>query len=267
MISGDMLRKLQMTELEILLKVDEICRKNNIKYFLVGGTLLGAVRHQGFIPWDDDLDIAMPRADYQKFVEISSKALGSQYHFQCVENDADYWLLFGKVRKNGTVFAESRLKNIQTNKGIFIDVFPLDDGNEPNDLLQKIRIKTARKIQYVMYCRRGVIAGAVSSQIKILAKLSRVMSINKWMRLGQKIVSHKNRNAKYYFNVGSNYNYKKQTILKEKYYPLKELEFEGHRFWVPNDYDFVLKQIFGTNYMELPEKEKRVNHAPEYISF
>ena len=267
MISGDMLRKLQMTELEILLKVDDICRKNNIKYFLVGGTLLGAVRHQGFIPWDDDLDIAMPRADYQKFVEISSKALGSQYHFQCVENDADYWLLFGKVRKNGTVFAESRLKNIQTNKGIFIDVFPLDDGNKPNDFLQKVRIKTARKIQYVMYCRRGVIAGDVPLQIKILTKLSRVMSINKWMRLGQKIVSHKNRNAQYYFNVGSNYNYKKQTILKEKYYPLKELEFEGHRFFVPNDYDFVLKQIFGTNYMELPEKEKRVNHAPEYISF
>lgn len=267
MISGDTLRKLQMTELEILLKVDEICRKNNIKYFLVGGTLLGAVRHKGFIPWDDDLDIAMPREDYNKFVELSNAELGNLYHFQCLENDKDYWLLFGKVRKSGTIFAEERLKNIQTNKGIFIDVFPLDDGNDPDDTLQSIRIKMARKIQYVMYYRRGVFAGDVTLQIKVVSTLSKLLSINSWMKISQKIVARTNINAKYYYNVGSNYYFKKQTILKEKYYPLKEMEFEGHSFFVPNDYDFVLKQIFGPDYMELPAKEKRINHAPEYISF
>ncbi len=267
MISGNMLRRLQMTELEILLKVDDVCRKNNIKYFLVGGTLLGAVRHQGFIPWDDDLDIAMPRADYQKFVSLSNEALGELYHFQCIENDKDYWLLFGKVRKSGTIFAENRLKNIHTNKGIFIDIFPLDDGNEPDNFFQGIKIKMAKKIQDVMYYRRGVIAGDVSLQIKLLSNFSKIVSINKWMMIGQKIVSGRRKKSQYYFNVGSNYDYKKQTILKEKYYPLKEMRFEGHDFFVPNDYDFVLKQIFGSNYMKLPEESKRVNHAPKYISF
>ena len=105
------LRKLQLTELDILIEIDKICKENNIQYFLIGGTLLGAVRHKGFIPWDDDIDVGMIRSDYEKFIDLclNKNVLGEKYFLHCNESDENYFIPFVKVKKNNTTFAEENI--------------------------------------------------------------------------------------------------------------------------------------------------------------
>ncbi len=100
--SYNMLRQVQLTQLEILIETNKICRNHNIKYFIICGTLLGAVRHKGFIPWDDDLDIAMHRKDYDYFLKIANKELNEKYFCQSVYSEPDYYLPYAKIRKNKT---------------------------------------------------------------------------------------------------------------------------------------------------------------------
>ena len=119
------LRKVQLVQLDIAKEVDRICKKHNIKYFLVGGTLIGAVRHKGFIPWDDDLDIGMLRSDYDKFFEIAQKELYKKYEIVDWKIDPYYPHPMAKVVKKGTIYRESKRRD-NGNHGIWIDIFPYD---------------------------------------------------------------------------------------------------------------------------------------------
>ena len=105
-VGGFDIKLLQNKMLGILLEIDRICRENNIRYLLDGGSMLGAVRHHGFIPWDDDADVMMPRDDYDRFIEIAPRALGKKYVFQCIENTREYPYNFGKVFDTSTEFYE-----------------------------------------------------------------------------------------------------------------------------------------------------------------
>lgn len=116
--------------LEILTIIIELCNKNDIKFSIVGGTALGAVRHEGFIPWDDDLDIAMSRKDYIRFKEICKTQLSSKYTFQDYHTEPEFTMCFGKVRDNTTTFIEEYTKHLNINKGIFVDIFPMDIVHE-----------------------------------------------------------------------------------------------------------------------------------------
>lgn len=118
------LRELQLVELEILDEFDRICKENNLTYFLSSGTLLGAVRHKGFIPWDDDIDVCMPIKDYRRLCRIAPAALKKDYFFQNYQTDQCYWA-FAKVRKNNTTCIESGWENKKIHQGVWIDVFPL----------------------------------------------------------------------------------------------------------------------------------------------
>ncbi|MEA4950693.1 MAG: LicD family protein, partial [Petrimonas sp.] len=120
------LRKLQQTQLEIFKIIDSICRKHRISYSLYGGTLLGAVRHHGFIPWDDDLDIAMTRANFNQFREAWIEEKIDGYFFQEYENDPGFTRTFSKVRKGGTVFLGHDEVGKNYHHGIFVDIFPFD---------------------------------------------------------------------------------------------------------------------------------------------
>ena len=121
---------LQRTLLEILEDIDSVCKRENIQYYLIAGTLLGAVRDKGFIPWDDDLDIAMPREDYDRFVENAAQWLGDKYYFQNYISDKKYFIPFSKVRLNGSVFKEKALANLDIHHGVYVDVFPIDSVSE-----------------------------------------------------------------------------------------------------------------------------------------
>ncbi len=121
------LNKLHETLIELLDEFVRICKKHNLKYTLVAGTVLGAVRHSGFIPWDDDIDVGMLRPDYEKFLEVAPKELKDKYILDCFEQNKDYHLSFAKIKKNGTIFDEEAAHHMNNHKGIFLDVFPLDN--------------------------------------------------------------------------------------------------------------------------------------------
>ena len=131
----EILDKLHITHIKILDEIVRICDENKLNYFLIGGTLLGAVRHKGFIPWDDDLDIAMPRKDYDKFLNIAKKQINNNYILEYNKTNRKYWLPFAKVRLKNTLYVENTIKNYETNKEIWVDIFPIDNVKKDLSLL------------------------------------------------------------------------------------------------------------------------------------
>ncbi|HFU4234888.1 TPA: phosphorylcholine transferase LicD [Streptococcus suis] len=261
------LEKLQQVETDILNVIVKICEDNNIDYFLVGGTLLGAIRHKGFIPWDDDLDIAMPRKDYDRFVDICLKKLPKEYFIHCKYTDDNYWLPFIKIRKKGTVFEERPMVNIETHKGIFVDVFPLDNANKQKSSLQFFQAYLSKKISGLIMHKRGLDIGQLKLINSLVLKITKSISIRRLSDIRDKIMTlNKNEKSEYYINIGSNYNFTKQTIPKNKYFPLTLVEFEGNNYKAPKDWDYVLKRIYG-DYMKLPPEDKRVTHNPVRLKF
>lgn len=126
-LSDQTIEKLKDIELDILKCFISICEKNNLRYFLIGGTLLGSVRHKGFIPWDDDIDVGMPRKDYELFIERARHHLPDYYFVQTFSTDPSYPNNFMKIRDSRTTFLETAVKHLRMNHGVFIDVFLLDE--------------------------------------------------------------------------------------------------------------------------------------------
>ena len=153
-MSNSILREVQLIQLNMLLKVDEICRLNNIRYYLIGGSALGAVRHKGFIPWDDDVDIGMFRRDYDQFLDIADKFLDNKYFLQTNRTDPDYHGPYAKLRANNTTYIEkvSRSLGAKIHQGIFIDIFPLDNVPDKK-LLLKLQLTLMRFLLSVAFAR------------------------------------------------------------------------------------------------------------------
>lgn len=120
------LQQLHSALYEILAEVDRVCRKHDIRYFIIGGTAIGAHFWQGIIPWDDDIDIGMTRDNYERFIQIAQSELGNKYFLQTPDTDPHVPFFFAKVRKNNTVFSESQFMKIDMHQGIFVDIFPFD---------------------------------------------------------------------------------------------------------------------------------------------
>ena len=147
------LKEVQQKELQILLEVDRICKRNGLTYYLIGGSALGAVRHGGFIPWDDDIDIAMPRDDYRKFLKLCSRELPAEYFLQTYTSQPDFPYPFAKVNLNNTTFIENRLHKLNIHHGIFIDVFPLD-GVPHRKMWQALEAKLVKFLRWAIIIRR-----------------------------------------------------------------------------------------------------------------
>lgn len=122
----DELARLHTELYDILGETIRVCEQNNLRYFLIGGTAIGALYDNGILPWDDDIDIGMPRKDYEQFLKLAPTCLKSQYFLSCVETDPKTPYYFAKVRKNGTLFKEETFSEIKMHQGIFIDIFPFD---------------------------------------------------------------------------------------------------------------------------------------------
>lgn len=263
------LRKLQLEELAMLNIIDSICRQNSIKYCLVGGTLLGAVRHQGFIPWDDDLDVAMPRSDYEKFIEVCKTLLPEEYYIHSIDSDSKYWLPFIKIRKYNTVFEENNIAGLGCRSGIYLDIFPLDDANAVDTMAKRIITKIIKELSSLFLYKIGYYQ---KHKCKLLRRVGYAMLSVFSMRFLQKfqvcLMKHYNSDSsEYYINYGSNYNPIKQTMPKKVYEPFKQVMFEGKYYSAPNDTDCFLKRLYGNNYMELPPVEKRITHNPVRLVF
>ena len=262
------LDRLHKTQVDILIAVDRVCNKHNIEYFIIGGTLLGAVRHKGFIPWDDDLDIVMPRDDYEKFLHVRNELPDSMF-LHCMEDDENYPMPMPKIKLKNTVFEEANAVNVSTYKGIYIDIFPMDNAEKESCLFQTIQAKIQGAIGASRAAKLGLYDSMGFSTLnKCFYMLLRLLS-NKSLYKLQKFIQtlDKNPQSKYFVNFASGYGFRKQTIPKNVYFPARMLEFEGHLFKAPNDYEFYLRRIYGNDYMSLPPEEKRITHNPLRLSF
>lgn len=245
---GTTLRKAQLRMLDILIEVDKICKRHNIPYWLEGGTLLGAVRHGGFIPWDDDLDISVLRKDMRKLKKALIAELPSQFIYQDRWTDFNYPLPISKVRDVRSILKEERTFKIQ-NKGIFIDIIPYE--NIPNFLIKK-------KIDYPYgHCIRAIHGDYKSKSDLILSFLCYLPSLI--FVFGTRLLNLCFHNK----TMGHIYGWKSYNLVHTKdIFPLSCAQFEGQTFSVPSSSDRYLTSLFG-DYMQIPPEDKREVHALE----
>lgn len=273
-IDGKEFRRMQLLQMDMLDELDRVCRVNDINYVMFAGTLLGAVRHKGYIPWDDDADIGMLREDYERFKKVSSQLNPDVCFFQDHTTDPYYRWGYGKLRRTGTVFIREGQEHIKCKTGVFIDIFPLDDipQSTVGQMLQ----------DFVCFCLRKITWSEV-------AKVSKHGLPKLWWILLSKIpISWVYNRLKHYENKSRNdsENYVRVLMFPSlgKYYrkaPLKlrygfpkkwiteraEYEFEGRFLYGTKDYDGILSTIYG-DYMKLPPENERNPHAPvSYYSF
>ena len=257
------LNKLHKVHQEILDEFDRICKKNNLTYFLLGGTYIGALRHSGFIPWDDDVDVGMPRTDYEKFIELS-KEIDSKYYLDCFETNPNYFFPFAKLKKNNTIFDEEVTHHLDNHKGIYIDIFPLDNVNEKNSSL-RMHAVIAKAITDTMLCKNKV--KKIKDALHPVISFCFLMFPKKYlMKKQKKIVMYcKDDNSKYMCDIAFGYGVWKELIERCHVIPTREILFSGKKYSCMHD-DTFLKNIYG-DYMEIPPIEKRKSHKPLKIDF
>ena len=262
------LKKLHVVEIDILKEIDRICKKYNIKYFLCGGSLLGSIRHEGFIPWDDDIDIGMIREDYEKFKTAFIKEKESEYFLHTYDSDKNYWLPFMKVRKNNTTVDEQFISHLNTHKGIFVDIFPFDkvpDNGFSKSL--KFRAFLIKLIVEAIFVKQGVYS-CKDSRRPLFTKIMTIFKVSTLFKMQNKLMmAYEKKDVNHLICYVGTYNTEKEYIKKSDIFPLREEGlFEGQKYPIPNNYDVYLKNLYN-DYMKLPPKEKRRNHNPVAIDF
>lgn len=252
---GTVLRKVQLRQVEILVEIDKICRKHNIQYWIEYGTLLGAVRHGGFIPWDDDIDISIPTPDLQRFIDIASNELPDWLFLQTKETDPSFYGEQIRVRDKNTLYImphDDFSKDYQ--KGIFIDIFEIQTCHGINPKLLKRFCRWYRKITGFNKIRQlPTLKNAIATITFPLIKPS-LDILWFFLNLGKK--------DRITYKKEMNYGY---SYTKDIVFPLKDISFEGHVFVGPADPDRYLTVIYG-DYMKIPPKEKRAFHMA-YVIF
>lgn len=259
------LRKLQLTQLEILKEVHNLCQKNNIVYYLVAGTLLGSVRHNGFIPWDVDIDVAMMRDDYEKFASICKTQLNHKFLYLDYKNQKHYYSPHAKICiKNTKIVYKNRSYNLNLeNKCVYIDIFPLDNVpiNYGKQKKQKRQLNIIKKIKYYkkgLLFRKNLIYKICKFLLKCVFCIVPLTLLNK---IEDKTMKKYNRQkSTKVTNMASAYDYFKELMDKNIYGKPALAEFEGQLFYVPNKSIEYLKQIYG-DYMLLPPENKRYARA------
>lgn len=260
------LKELSLTEIqqgsfEILKKIKEIFDENGWKYYLAYGTLLGAIRHKGFIPWDDDIDIWVPRDDYEKFIDYCQKNPDKLYPFELFHYRTNPKYIYLIARVSDPRYVIEYYNSKEYGLGLFVDVYPLDGVDENNTFYMKKMYKLFRKINIAGKVKYTPSNNILKSIIKFFYfKYLHLLDLNKILIKSDRLVqkySYNNSNTINCtsWNIGFNYN------LKKSYFESGECfkEFNGEMFRVPIEYDKCLKAMYG-NYMELPPKEQRVAH-------
>ena len=256
-LSNNDLRQAQKIMLYMMKRIHDVCVKHNIKYSLDAGTLLGAVRHNGFIPWDDDADIRMSREDYEKFSRIVQEELGDEFFWQTRHTDPYFFKEYGKLRLNGTLWDTLFWQNIEIKShGIFVDVFPYDS------MPQK---RTLRKIlSCFRFCwitiANGILYNAFSPKFfrRFITKVA-ICFVSRKMLYGiyNRFVKNLSKNGKKSNLLSSiAMDTERNVCRREIFENLVLHKFEDTELYIHADYDEVLKGMYG-NYMQLPPEDKR----------
>ncbi len=261
-LSQEQLCRLKSIELDVLSEVDRVCRLHKIQYSLVAGTLLGAVRHEGFIPWDDDVDIIMRRSEYERFQREALKELDEKYYFVDYHTKG-YGHLFAKIMVKNTVMKEYCLKKNSAPNGIFIDVFIYD--NSPDDVrLKERQFKRCRRIKKRLLCREGYYFGQKGARwagYKLWGKLLSCVPKRYFIsRFEREATRYRNVDCENVISLcGDTAGISCASLPSESVTGLVELKFEGKKFLAYSGYKKLLENLYG-DYMTLPPKELQVPH-------
>lgn len=250
------LENMHKIQLNMLIEFDKICRRNNIKYILDAGTLLGAVRHKGFIPWDDDIDVRMLRDDYEKFCVVANKELPETMFFQNYKNDKGYPWMYSKIRMKGTKAVRIGQDRLNMEEGIYMDIFPCDGVPDDNKKKKKHNrlAKIYRKILYARIGKYSCDKWYERLWWSLVCVIPRSYVYKQSDKLVKKYTEH---NCKRVGTIGWHELPDVNGFLNGYFTDLTEVEFEGHMFYAPRDWDGFLTYSFGKDYMQLPPVEQR----------
>ena len=267
-LTPEQFRKMQLIELDMLIEFDRVCRKNNIRYVLFGGSLLGAVRHKGYIPWDDDADIGMLREDYELFKKHMNEMNPEICFFQDHETDPEYRWGYGKLRRTGTKYVRVGQEHLKCKTGIFVDIFPMDDIPlcVPGQILQDLHCFCLRKILWSEVAKVNM-KGFWKLWFTLLSKISVDVPFSGYDRYAKKSKNSTPNRVRCLSFPATGTLYKKNPLAERYGMPKSwftnraEYIFEGKMFYSSRDYDTVLQYIYG-DYMKLPDSKGREQHSP-----
>lgn len=258
------LQKLHETELEILLEFKRICEKYNLTYYLVAGTLLGAVRHKGFIPWDDDIDVAMPREDFERFCHICSRELKREYFLQTKQTDPEYFMEIAKIRKNGTHVCEPKVEHLDIHQGVYIDIFAMDKCPSNSFL-----VRSCFRVQYLLSTSIEVQKGIDTKYsgrnplFRAVFWIFRKVNLSVLYKMQDRLFTLMNRFSgnEYCCTLAGRHGYPGEMYKKEWLEKTVDLEFEGEVFKAPAYWHEALSNMYG-DYQKIPEIKEQ--HIVEY---
>ena len=266
MIKYEELKLIQNAQMHIMDDIHRVCVSEGYRYYLIGGSALGAVRHKGIIPWDVDIDIAMPRRDYEAFVSEGSKRLKECFSVHDYRTDKDFGTVHALVVLNNSTLLfkdDLKIENQANRHGVFVDILPLDQFPE-NPKLKRKQIRDLERIKTLRFFYQGSIDtkdGAFEKLIKrfIQKLLHCFFSMRKLNRWQQQIVQRHDTEDEGHFwcSMLSHYSIDKLTMPKEFFGTPRLMEFSGRQYYVPEKTEDYLKQLFG-DYMKLPSEEQQI---------
>ena len=260
----ELLQQVQTKQIEIMDVIHSMCVENDIVYYIIGGTALGAVRHGGFIPWDIDIDIAMPRADYERFLSLCTERLPrglTCYSYKC---DSHYFPPHALVAlDNSKLIQKNDYLNPRLKRyGIFVDIFPLDVAPEKT-VDRKKQAKKISKIRNMKVRKKGIVYSENSKSVRLVKKLVSLLyifvsenSLNRKLDSCMQQYSNEIDENSCWCSMASHYSYEKQCMPKEIYGKPLLVEFAGRKYYAPEKIDEYLRRIFN-DYMKLPDKEQQ----------
>ena len=263
------LQLLHRLELEIAAEIKHICEKHRIRYFMIAGTLLGAVRHGGFIPWDEDMDFGMLRADFDRFIAACAEELDAERFFlQTGDSDPGYTYAFAKIRLNGTRIIEDLSMEAKAHQGIFVDIFPFD--NVPDSrLLRKLHERERYLWKNMLAVKLGYHNGQkrAKSLQKLLGAAAAILPAGLIRRQKYKAFTrYNNSETRMVVTAEGSYRYYKEMIPKRYTQKLCRMPFADTDFFTFAAYETYLKEMYG-DYMTLPPENQRNKHAVLQVDF
>ncbi len=277
----ELLKRLQKTELEVLKTFDAVCRKYNITYFVAFGTAIGAVRHNGFIPWDDDIDVGMMREDYEKLRQVPTEEWGDLFLGDPSDENGIHRMIFPKLYKKNTVFETEFLSthciDVYKQEGeqtpVWIDIFVFDRVASQVSLKKKMMRKwLLGKLYFYSKCKFASVRGD-ALLIKLLCAIKRYthyvlhllkFTPNQIHRLFLKNIGDEDGAYVTSYEVSYSKEIKQLFCKYDDMFPVKEIPFENGTVYIQKNYHEALTSLYG-DYMILPPEEKRQNHPPEIL--
>lgn len=262
------IEKMQEIEFNLLKSFDEYCQLHDLRYYLAYGTLIGAIRHKGFIPWDDDVDVVMPRKDYEKLLEINPTLRNGQYKLITPKNRADWPYLFSKLVDTNTLMEESTYKSGKI--GVYIDIFPID-GLPDKVCARKWHLIKLKYWHFLLITvQKTNLKGKTKfrSLIKrIIYPIAKIIGINNILKKIEKLITKYDFDLSKYVAVQIALDYgSRECVARENYYSTERGSFNGCNFNIPSGYNNILTSIYG-DYMEFPPEEERTSHHAYNVTF